>query len=364
MTPLTHHDILGLVEPFTRSGHQLDLAASDRIQRCLVFKPRISSGSVTATTQNSSIISPVPTDALALTDTLALDCLGADNFVLKRTLTRPDGLAATLVIKGADTASLLANVEAVDPHAPFRSGEGWQMACSYRLEPGHSASQASVTSPPASKPGMLLTSGVVKVAGLTLLLKMPGVTGYPAELEITANAAIDLPDDLLQVLGRDWARLERGAKSWKSTLKIRGKEPERMRLAQDKLETAARHLALTLSQPPASFARQQAAARWRVAGRRSVPMLTLVGLLLASLAVPYLGIAPDSVYWMLIFNAPPLLLLWGFSLREMPQFALPRPPKRLTAASWWPVAPAASAVMPSSQPSPATTATTALVGQP
>lgn len=361
MQPLTHHDILALVEPFTRSGHQLDLAASDRIQRCLVFKPRISSGSATATTQNSSILSPVPTDALALTDTLALDCLAADNFVLKRTLTHPDGLVATLVIKGADTASLLANVEAIDPHAPFRSGEGWQMACSYRLEPRRSASQASGTSPPASKPGMLLTNAVVQAAGLSLLLKMPAVTGYPAELELTATAALDLPDDLLQVLGRDWARLMRGAKSWKSTLRIRGKEPARTLLAQDKLEAAARHVALTLSQPPASFVRQQAGARWRVAARRSVPMLTLVGLVLGSLAVPYLGIAPDSVYWMLIFNAPPLLLLWGFSLREMPNFALPRPPKRLTAASWWSVMPDVSPAMPASQ---ASLGATAPSGQP
>jgi len=331
--PLTHHDILGLVEPFTRNGRQLDLAASDRIQRCLVFKPKLLSAPAKA---DNAANAATP----ALTDTLALDCLEADSFVLKRSLTHPAGLVATLVIKGADTASLLANVEAVDPQALFRSGEGWHLACSYRLEPARSASQPTGTNTVPRAPAMLLASAVMQVDGLMLLMKMPAVTGYPAELEITTNATINLPDDLLQVLGRDWARLTRGAKAWKGTLQIRGNEPERSRLALDKLQAAARHLAQTLSQPPAAFARQQAAARWRVAARRAVPMLTLVALVLGSLAVPYLGLEPDSVYWMLIFNAPPLLLLWGFSLREMPRFELPRPPKNLSAASWWPVEPA------------------------
>lgn len=345
--PLTHHDILGLVEPFTRGGRKLDLAASDRIKRCLVFKPKLSRDPATA--------------APELTDTLTLDSLADDSFVLRRTVTHPDGQVANLVTKGADTANLLATVEGIDPQVLFKAGEGWQMACSYRLEPVRSFIGSS-TRPVA--PTLLLTSGVVQVAGLTLLLKMPTVTGYPAELEITSNAVINLPDDLLQVLGRDWERLSRGAKNWKGTLKIRGKEPERSLLAHDKLEAAARHMALTLSQPPASFQRRQAGARWRVAARRAVPMLTLLALILGSLAVPYLGIAQDSVYWMLIFNAPPLLLLWGFTLREVPRFDLPRPPKRLRAASWWPVDPAASPVTPSSQTSTAATATAATsIGQ-
>ena len=341
--PLTHHDILGLVEPFTRNGRQLDLAASDRLQRCLVFKPKVASEPASATP--------------ALTDTLALDCLAADRFVLKRHVTHPAGLVATLVTQGADTASLLASVEAVDPQTLFRSGPGWHMACSYRLEAGRSAGQAASATPVARPPTLMLVSGVVQVQGLTLLLKMPAVTGYPAELEITANAAINLPDDLLQVLGRVWARLSKGAKSWRGTLQIRGKEPQRSRLAEQQLAAAAQHLAQTLSQPPAAFERQQAGARWRVAARRAVPMLTLVALVLGALAVPYLGIEQNSVYWMLIFNAPPLLLLWGFSLREMPRFELPRPPKRLSGASWWPVAPAAA---PSGQGGTSGTASAAL----
>lgn len=309
--PLTHHDILGLIEPFTRSGRQLDLAASDRTQRCLVFKSRAFNHPTVA--------------ANLLADTLTLESQPKGGGVLKRIVIHTSGLAATLVASGTDAGSLLAAVEAVDPSPLFRCGDGWTLAYSYR-----------VGLPAAAPPALLLSSSEVRVQGLTLLLKMPAVTGYPAELTLSATATIDLPDDLLQVLGRDWARLSRGAKNWRGTLTLRGKDPERSRLAEKQLETAARHLALTLSQPPAHFHQKQTAARWQVAARRAVPLMTLVALVLAALAVPYLGLEQNSVYWMLIFNAPPLLLLWGFSLREMPSFDLPRPPRRLTATSWWP----------------------------
>lgn len=39
MQPLTHHEIIGIVEPFTRRGRHVDLSASNRLERCLVFKP-------------------------------------------------------------------------------------------------------------------------------------------------------------------------------------------------------------------------------------------------------------------------------------------------------------------------------------
>jgi hypothetical protein len=327
-SPLTHHDILGLIEPFIRSGRQLDLGASDRVQRCLVFKPE--------TSPNLSETAP------SLTDRLEMDCLTQASFVLRRIVTHPDGLDATLLAQGAEIGQLLAALQAVDPEPLFRAEQAWLMACSYRL-----------LLPAAT---LQLTTGVAQLQGLTLRLKMPAVKGYPAELEITATAAIDLPDDLLQVLGRNWARLTRHPKNWRSSLRLRGPQSEHSRLAASQLETVARHLAHTLAQPPALFHEQQAAARWSVAARRAVPLLTLLGLVLGSLAVPYLGIAQNSIYWMLIFNAPPLLLLWGFSLREMPSFELPRPPRRLSAASWWTTPPVDT---PANGPHPAMPVTSA-----
>jgi len=48
LPPLTHHEILVLVEPFVRSGHRPDLAGSDRVQRRLVFHAQALAGDAPA----------------------------------------------------------------------------------------------------------------------------------------------------------------------------------------------------------------------------------------------------------------------------------------------------------------------------
>jgi hypothetical protein len=200
---------------------------------------------------------------------------------------------------------------------------------------------------------MRLTRARLRVGDLTLALKMPAVKGYAAELELASERPIDLPDDLLAVLGRDWACLSRLRSGWRGTLEARGNEPSRSQHAADQLEAAGAHLALTLAESPVQFQQRLKLARWRVAGRRSVPVLFLAGLMGAAMAVPHLGLAQDSPLWMLIFNSPPLLLVFGLWLREIPSFALPRPPKRLTAASWWPGPPEQSAAGTPNAGSPA-----------
>ena len=79
--PLTHHQILALVEPFSRSGRQVDLAASDRLARRLLFKPR-----------------QLPADGAcpALVETLQLDCHEGGHHRLTRRLEPvepPDAIA-------------------------------------------------------------------------------------------------------------------------------------------------------------------------------------------------------------------------------------------------------------------------------
>ena len=46
--PLTHHEILRLIEPFTRRGRHVDLSATDRIERRIVFKPVVHGGEMPA----------------------------------------------------------------------------------------------------------------------------------------------------------------------------------------------------------------------------------------------------------------------------------------------------------------------------
>jgi hypothetical protein len=317
LPPLTHHDILGLIEPFTRRGRELDLAASDRIARRLVFKPITIPGGAGA--------------QLELTDTLQLECLEDERFVLERAITHSPAISASLQIEGHALDRLLADIDAIDAHGLFRVGPAYALACSYQLTPSNSGAGAT----PAA-PSLRLTRAQLRVDDLTLALKMAVVKGYAAELELASERPIDLPDDLLAVLGRDWACLSRTRSGWRGALEVHGNEPGRSQHAVDQLEVAAIHLARTLTEPPAQFQQRLKVARWQVAGRRSVPVLFLAGLMGAALAVPHLGLAQDSALWMLIFNSPPLLLVFGLWLREIPSFALPRPPKRLTAASWRP----------------------------
>ena len=71
--PLTHHEILALVEPFSRQGRQVDLAGSDRTARKLLFKP-----------VERVLTAP---DLPALRETLELESLGTGSFKLTRVLT-------------------------------------------------------------------------------------------------------------------------------------------------------------------------------------------------------------------------------------------------------------------------------------
>ena len=99
-TPLSHHDILALVEPFTRRGRHVDLPASDRLERRLRFKP----------VEHAGGTSGEP----ALLDTLQLDSFESGGFRLTRTLSRCDSLQATLQVSGPDPAALLAQVEGTE----------------------------------------------------------------------------------------------------------------------------------------------------------------------------------------------------------------------------------------------------------
>ena len=87
LPPLTHHQILALVAPFSRSGRHVDLAASDRMARQVAFKP-VAHG--------------------AITETPLLDNPSEGRFKLTRVLTVQGGLQARLTADGNEPADLLA----------------------------------------------------------------------------------------------------------------------------------------------------------------------------------------------------------------------------------------------------------------
>ncbi len=300
MQPLSHHEIFGLVAPFSRRGLAVDLAASARAERRLSFKA----------TQHAS----------GLIDQLELAHPAPDDFRLTRRLLHPRGLTAMLVAEGREPAALLEQVLAVEPAAMFREGADHLVAFHHRL----------------GADGPRLTQGEALAAGLRLTLTLPMVAGYAGESRLTAPAgqALSLPDDLLAIADRDWDRLARDSRGWHGAYAARGKEPQRSRRAEAALLRAAQHLAETLAAPPAAYHARHAGARWRFALRRTLPLGVIVGLVAGSAAVPSLGLAQDSTWRMLIFNAPPILVAVGLCLRELPRFEWPRWPRALPQAAW------------------------------
>jgi len=310
LPPLTHHEILSLVAPFSARGRHVDLAASDRAERRIAFKP---------------IEHAAADGAPALRETLRLECASRRAHRLVRVLhDTASGAEATLRIDGDDLADMLARLEAVDPHSHFVRGPGYVIALSHDLEPARGGLRRT------------LTLGEARLDGLTLILRPSHVAGMPADLELTAapGVQLDLPEDLLAVLGWAWRRLTKRSDGWRSLVRLARWEPQRSRDAERKLQRAAEHLARTLAEPPAAFHDRLLRARWGVTVRRALPLTLAVAALAASPLLLYLELSDDSLWRMVIFNAPPLLMVAFFSLHEMPRFEIPPLPRRPTAASW------------------------------
>lgn len=310
--PLTHHDILALVEPFARRKRHVDLGASDRMARRIAFRAV-----------------EHPADGAgrpAVRDTLQLEHPEPGYFELTRTLTVEGGLQATLVTEGRDTAAVLACIEAVPLERQIDAGPGYLIARSYRVEPAGLSEEVRLT----------LVRAVARVDGLTVTLAVPRTSGIPGELTLACapGDALELPEDLLAVLGWPWARIGRSRDGWSGTLRLRGSGPDRTADAERKLARTVQHLAQTLAEPPQRFHERNALARWRVTFRRAVPLLACFAMLGATAYIASLDLPENSVWRMLVFHAPPLLLLLFVALPEMPRIEIPPLPRRLAARAW------------------------------
>jgi hypothetical protein len=139
---------------------------------------------------------------------------------------------------------------------------------------------------------------------------------------------------MLAVLGWDWARLIRDREGWRTRLRLTGREPGRSRSAEVKLERTLEHLARTLAEPPARFHQRMVAARWSVAFRRAIPLLTFVGMIAGALAIPHVAFAQGAVAQTLISSAAPALIGLVFWTQELAQFEIPPLPRAERAPAW------------------------------
>lgn len=325
VAPLSHHEILGLVEPFTRQGRHVDLPASDRAARRLAFKP----------VDHPAAGAACP----ALRETLQLEGAGAGHWRLKRLLTLPGGLQAGLEAEGPTPAELLARVAAIPLQRQVLAGPGFLVAKQLRLESrGALTPEALADTAALAAAPVLMHQATAQVDGLRLQMKVSPVKGISGEIELepAGDETLALPDDLLAVLGWSWARLIRRQHGWTTRLRLRGEGYKRCRDAETKLELAVHHLAKTLAEPPARFHDQRVAARWAVVARRTLPLLGSAVMIAAAWAFAKLepDLAQDSVLRMLIFHAPPILLVILFSLNELPRVEIPPLPRRPRGDSW------------------------------
>jgi hypothetical protein len=337
--PLTHHDILVLAEPFTRRGRHVDLAASDRLERCLLFKPTEHSGT--------------PDEFSTLIERLLLENPGRSHFRLTRTLTDESGRVATLRVDGPDPKTLIEAIDAVPPERQFPTLGGLRVACSYRIEAsrieptrigpgGQIAAEEGASHPPVNQ--LTLVRAVTDLDGMAIILDPRVGYGMPAEisLEVPRERAIALPADLLTVLGEAWRPLRRVENGWRGHLRIPGQEPARTADVEAKLAKTLVHLVETLRAPPAEFDRKWRRERWQAVAHRILGLLTVVVLLVAAPAILLANTAEGSPLRVLSFALPALVMLILLSRHEAPMTKMPPLPRPLPDTAWDPAPPTQS----------------------
>jgi len=314
--PLTHHEILGMIAPFTRRGRHVDLAASDRIARRLLFKPIV----------HEDAAGPFA----GASESLQFDDLRPNVFRLTRTVTLATGETAKATTEGADASELLDRIETVPLDSHFKWVGDVMLARSYRLEP--------TARTPGAPTVMALASAHARLDGLDLSVKTSTAKGYPAEIELSSpdGQPLDLPEDLFATLGWDWRVLRRRGAAWVGTLRAPGREPERSRRIEAALEIGVAHLTKTLAEPPRRYHEKFVRARWGVVFRRMIPLLGSIALLAGALTMVFIDVPQDSALALMMFNAPPILLAFLFTMQEMPTLEIPAPPRPSSAPAWVP----------------------------
>jgi len=270
-----------------------------------------------------------------LSEILQLENRDGNTFRLTRTLTcvtpSDKKLEAKLEIEGTDPADLLACVDSIAPERQFRFGQGHRIAKSYRLIRG-----SGFTLDGAPSVQKVLTKMSAHVDDLLVTATAPTFKADPeALIEIKPTGEYKaVPDDLLAVLGWDWGLIQRRKDIWKSSLRLKGREPDRSNHAEHKLERTVDHLVQTFTEAPARFHERLVGARWQVVLRRAIPLLISLGLIGAAAASSRLPLADDSPIRMMMMNLPGFLMVFVFCMRKLPVIEVPPIPRRLNEPAW------------------------------
>jgi hypothetical protein len=386
--PLTHHEILTLMAPFTRRGLHADMAASRREDRVLCFKPQ---------DLPADDDCPIPL-TMHLRLEAAQDVSRTGKHRLVRLVRDASGLESSVVADGKDLENLLEQLDQVPVRRQFAVHAGVPTARSYVLESvalleqrgrtagarrvartvggrllqrlrgqlggswrerlpwrkSRDAAAADIMSA-AAAPALdaaagddllietadgplrpVIVAAEARIGPVQLELKAERFNGLPVELKLRPDAGgkLKFPEDMLAVIGWHHRPLRKIVSYWRGSIRVAPNEPARTPDIERELGRTVAHLAETLSAPPARFHERHAGARWRVAYQRAVPLLVLLAISAASPGIRYLDMADDSILKLFIFHAPPLMLLSFFLMREMPRFEIPPLPRPLVHRDW------------------------------
>lgn len=314
--PLSNHDILALMGPFTRRDRHLDMRASRRDERVLVFAP----------VEHSPPAPCLP----RLREVLSLEARETGWFRLVRELTasQPDGssvLRASLTTAGRDLEALVAGVESVPPARQFPIVEGVCVECSHRLEAVGEGRLAPVpVGARALVEGVMVEIDADRAGGSELQLRLIPPPGR----------RLRLPDDLLGVLGRDWKPVREQDGRWTAGIVLRGEGLRRAAEIEAKITRTVAHLAQVLSRPPAEFHPRFLRERRRIAARQGVRMLVSLALVAALVAVVLSPFAQGPAGMALVHYASIAILVGAFLYGDPPPIQPPRLPRPLPHNAW------------------------------
>jgi len=312
MRPLSHHEILRLIPPFTARGYQVDLVATDRAARRLVLR-----ASADATEQ----------PAARAREHLRLDLPETGVRRLLRRVEQPDGLVGELCIEDAtEIGAALDAVLAEDAPELFRALDGGPWL-------------AMVHCSAAPQSDWRLMRATSQVAGRAVWVD--ATRGDPekgrVEYAIGPSPAGEcpLPVDLVAVLGRGWGPLAWRESAWRGRLQVSRRVSGRRTQLEQAAATLVRHLLAVFSATPDAFHPRYRRARWAVVWRRLFPTLVFA-LLVAVLVAPMLLVSGfEAPGWFIALSHPFMLLGVVLAIYfDVRLFDVPPLPRALALSSW------------------------------
>lgn len=294
------------------------MAASERAERLLRFHVVEHPGADgTATVYERLTAAISQSDGVMLVRTLWLS--GDDDTLM----------APTLTASGPDAAVLLDRMAEVPIDRHFANVDDISVRRSYRIEPRRKG--ADTTDP----------DWVARLLKATARLDDlrsefdAGLRDLPVDVRLypLAGKTLELPRDLVAVLGRQWQSLQDYPNHWRSMIKVAKAEPQRTEDTEQKIERTVRHLSATLSRPPAAFHNDHLGARWRATLQSGSAILLTLALVIATLMLNQ--VADQALIRTLAFGAPPLMvLILFFAFDRLPNFEMPRIPRPLRQPHW------------------------------